>query len=930
MYSIDMEMPGNGKRWLFGVLFTITCSSMAMAASYTQSGGTATLSGKTYTASSTDESGVLVTNSGVLTLSSSTVTTTGNTSSSDNSSFYGLNAGVLAKDNAEITLTNCTINTSGSGANGVFAYGTGSVEMSNDTVVCTGKYAHAIMASGGGTLTATNVNMSTAGTNSGAIATDRGGGIITVQGGTVTTSGNDSPGIYSTGTITVSNATISATASEGAVIEGLNTVTLTNTSLSGNQSTYGGVLVVQSMSGDAETGTATFSMSGGSLTAKAGPLFFVTNTDADITLAGVTLSVPSGILMQAKGTSRWGTSGSNGGYATVVASGQTLTGDFQVDSISTLDLTLKNTSQLTGAINTDNTAETASLTMDASSSWNLTGNSYLSVFSDSSAISGAAVTNITGNGYNVYYDATLSANSALGGSTYSLVNGGSLLPIGSSTTTTTKPSAAFSVSASSGSIPFSVTFTDASTPGSASITSWVWDFGDGSTSTEQNPTHTYTAVGTYSVSLTVTTSVGSDTETQSSCITATLSGTAPTASFSASVTSGMAPLTVTFTDSSDSGSSEITSWLWSFGDGGASTEQNPVHIYTSVGTYSVTLKVTSAVGSSTKTKTGYISATSIASSVSPDAAFSASSTWGTAPLSVTFTDLSTPGSAEITSRVWTFGDGSTSTDDNPVHVYTTAGIYSVSLTVTTADGSDTVTQSNYITVLAVTTYPAAAFQASTTSGSAPLSVTFTDLSTPGSSSILAWSWSFGDGETSMEQNPVHVYTSNGSFTVKLTVISSSGSNTLKKTNYITVSATSSSTYPTAAFSASSTLGIMPLSVSFTDQSSSGTAPSTSWLWSFGDGTTSTEENPTHVYTGAGSYTVSLMVTTANGSDTETKTAYITAIDASGAGCYAGYRGGMPFDALGDFLILCLISAGLWGMSYLKKAGAATVFRKNQG
>ena len=404
------------------------------------------------------------------------------------------------------------------------------------------------------------------------------------------------------------------------------------------------------------------------------------------------------------------------------------------------------------------------------------------------------------------------------------------------TSTAIKPSAAFTASVSSGTIPLSVTFIDASTSGSGTITSWAWNFGDGSTSTEQNPTHVYTATGTYTVALTVTTSVGSDTETKSSCITATLSGTIPTASFSASVTSGTSPLAVTFTDSSDPGSSDITSWLWSF------------------------------------------------------------------------------------------GDGSTSTEENPVHIYTTSGTYSVSLTVTTADGSDTVTQSNYITVLSVATYPTAAFQASTTAGAAPLSVTFTDMSTPGSSAILAWSWSFGDGGTSMEQHPVHVYSSSGSYTVKLTVISSAGSNTARKSNYITVTTASSSTYPAASFNASVTSGSIPLNVSFTDQSTAGSSSILSWLWSFGDGSTSTEQNPTHTYGNAGSYTVSLMVTTANGSDTETKTSYITASEGTGAGCYAGNRDQTPKRISGDFLVLSLSIAGLWGMTAIRRRELESIFR----
>ena len=420
---------------LFSAVTTVLGAS-ASATSYTQNGGTVNLTGQAYTANSTDESGVLVTNSGLFTLTDSTVTTSGNSSSSDSSSFYGLNAGVLANEGGSITLSHCTITTSGAGANGVFAYGTASITMTDDTVTCTGQYAHAVMASGGGTLTVENVDMNTDGANSAAIATDRGGGTITVQGGTIATSGNDAPGIYSTGNIRVTGSDISASSSEGAVIEGLNTVTLSDTALSGNQSTYGGVLIVQSMSGDAAVGTATFSMDGGSLTANAGPIFFVTNTKTVITLTGVALSAPSGILLTAAGTSRWGTSGSNGGTVTFVADGQTLTGTIQIDSLSSFTATLKNGSTLTGSIDAANTASSVSLTLDASSTWNVTAESYLSSLSDSSGISGSTITNIIGNGNNVYYDATLNSNGSLGGLTYSLVNGGSLIPNGESTSTT--------------------------------------------------------------------------------------------------------------------------------------------------------------------------------------------------------------------------------------------------------------------------------------------------------------------------------------------------------------------------------------------------------------------------------------------------------------------------------------------------------------
>ncbi len=409
------------------ILFFVT---LAGADPYTQSSGTVSKTGQAYTASNQDESGVLVTG-GEFTLSDSTVTTTGNTSSGDNSSFYGQNAGVLAKSGGKINLSGCTITTSGTGANGVFAYYTGStVTMTDCTVYCSGQLAHGIMASGGGTLTATNVDITTLNRNAAPIATDRGGGTITVTGGTMIASGADSPGIYSTGVISVTSATIEATGSEGAVLEGKNTITLTDTNLSGGQTNYGGVLLMQSMSGDSDIGTASFIMDGGTLTAPNGSLFFITNTTATITLTGVSASATSGTLLTACATDRWGTTGSNGGLVTLTADEQTLAGNVAVDSISTFSGALQNGSTLTGAINAANTGQSVSLALDAASTWTVTADSYLSSLSDSDGISGTSVTNIIGNGNNVFYDPDESANSYLDSQIYSLVNGGYLAPVG--------------------------------------------------------------------------------------------------------------------------------------------------------------------------------------------------------------------------------------------------------------------------------------------------------------------------------------------------------------------------------------------------------------------------------------------------------------------------------------------------------------------
>ena len=400
------------------------------SAAYTQSGGSKTEDGNSYTATEQDQSAILVSDSGTLAVTNATIKTTGDSSSNDSSSFYGLNAAVVAAGGSAITLSDSSISTAGSGANGAFATGEGSsVTLSKVKIDATGGGGHGVMATQGGSATLTDVDIATAGANSAPLATDRGGGTITATGGTAVASGKDSPALYSTGTITVNGGTYKATGAEAAVIEGANSIILNDVTLSSTMADKWGVMIYQSMSGDAEGAQGTFTMTGGSLeySGANGPLFYVTNTTADIALKNVTVNADSGVLLKAA-TGNWGNTGSNGGTANLVADGQSLTGNVVADSISSVDMTLQNSSSLSGSINSDNAAKDARLTLDASSTWNVTADSYLNGLMLTGGISGTTITNITGNGHTVYYDATDSANSALGGQTYSLNGGGTLQP----------------------------------------------------------------------------------------------------------------------------------------------------------------------------------------------------------------------------------------------------------------------------------------------------------------------------------------------------------------------------------------------------------------------------------------------------------------------------------------------------------------------
>lgn len=331
--------------------------------------------------------------------------------------------------------------------------------------------------------------------------------------------------------------------------------------------------------------------------------------------------------------------------------------------------------------------------------------------------------------------------------------------------------------------------------------------------------------------------------------------TVPVASFVANVTSGSAPLTVQFIDVSTNTPSV---WVWSFGDGGYNTSQNPVHTFTSSGTYSVLLTVTNADGTSNLTKSGYIS---VSAPVVPVPVVTTNVTSGSAPLTVQFMDNSTN---SPTVWAWTFGDGGWSTSQNPVHTYTSNGTFTVTLTATNEAGSNSTTVSNYITVS--TTSPVASFTADGTKGTVPFTVQFKDTST---NSPTAWLWYFGDGSQSTAQNPTYTYKNFGTYDVSLTATNTGGTYTTTKSGFITVALAVDS--PVASFKADNTSGKSPLKVKFTDTS---TNSPTSWIWDFGDGSQSTAMNPTHTYSSAGTYDISLTVENEGGTDTASKSNYI--------------------------------------------------------
>jgi PKD repeat protein len=252
------------------------------------------------------------------------------------------------------------------------------------------------------------------------------------------------------------------------------------------------------------------------------------------------------------------------------------------------------------------------------------------------------------------------------------------------------PQVDFTIQNASGPAPLVVTLTDTST---GEISNRNWDFGDGSSGNSQTAVHTYGTPGTYAVTLSVSGPGGSDVKTVTGAVKVTES--APIASFGTSTRNGPAPLTVTFTDTSQGDVSERT---WNFGDGKTGGGAIAVYTYSKPGTYSVSLAVSGPGGSDTATKAGHITVTD--SPVSAE--FAVDETEGTAPLTVKFSNLS---EGDINSWLWDFGDGSTGSSQFPSHTYKEPGSYTVALTASGPDGSDTETKRELIQVRSDDTDP---------------------------------------------------------------------------------------------------------------------------------------------------------------------------------------------------------------------------------
>jgi PKD repeat protein len=334
------------------------------------------------------------------------------------------------------------------------------------------------------------------------------------------------------------------------------------------------------------------------------------------------------------------------------------------------------------------------------------------------------------------------------------------------------------------------------------------------------------------------------------------SAQAPIAKFGASPATSCSPALVQFTDSS---TNNPTSWSWNLGNGTTSILQNPSTTYNTPGTYTVSLTVSNASGSNTKTITGYITILP-----APTISFSATDTSvGCGTKIAQFTNTSSLGVAGAGSYYWDFGDGTNSSAVSPTHTFSTTGSYTVSLIVTNSAGcSKLLSKSQFVNVVPKTT---ANFTASNNNScNAPVTVSFSNTSTGGTSYL----WDLGDGSTSTATSPTHTYAAGGSYNVRLISMTPAGcSDTMTKSSFVNIGSLN------ASFTQSAASTCTRNAVSFTNTTTPGTGGCT---WYFGDGTSSTAVNPTHAYSTPGTYTVKLIANYNSCRDTAVSTVTVSA------------------------------------------------------
>jgi len=403
----------------------------------------------------------------------------------------------------------------------------------------------------------------------------------------------------------------------------------------------------------------------------------------------------------------------------------------------------------------------------------------------------------------------------------------------------------FSSTNTTGCIPLTSSFVSNATPGDGTITNYFWDFGDGNTLVTTSPsvTNTYLFAGTYSVSLTVTNSFGCSNTFKKTNIVTVFPALVP--GFTTDSTTLCSLSSPILFNNTSTGTGPL-SYSWNFGDGTNSTTPNPSHQYAAKGVYTVQLTVTNPQGCSAKiTKSAYINAANF----NPD--FSAASLLCTGSAAA-FADISNP--AATGAALWSFGDGGSGIGSNVNHTYATPGSYTV--TMTDNFGKCQASQTKTVSVSAGPVVGGFLIDKGASCQS-PMLVNFFDTT----STAVKWLWNFtgNPGDTSTQKNPTFLYATNGVYTPTLTVTDANGCSA-------TVSKTLNSSQPTATIHVDTTL--IPSSIYCADVNATFRAISNdtivSFNWTFGDGTSSTSPNPTHLFSIPGTYTINLSFVTNHG------------------------------------------------------------------
>ena len=454
------------------------------------------------------------------------------------------------------------------------------------------------------------------------------------------------------------------------------------------------------------------------------------------------------------------------------------------------------------------------------------------------------------------------------------------------------PLVSFGVSPEEPSTADSIVFTDTSTDPDGTIVNYTWTFGDGTTSHEASPSHSYADNGTYEVTLTAR---DNDNDTAMASINITVTNAAPGADFTYTPASPTDVDVVDFADTSVDTDGAVVAWQWEFGDGETSTKQNPRHIFPDDGTYQVNLTVTDDDGATSTT-----SQSIEVYNVPPQARFSFTPDEPTVLDTVTFIDDATDPDGSVVEWEWDFGDGNTSTARDPAHSYAHDGLYTVNLTVTDDDGATGTTTGS---LLVINMPPIVNYSYTPAEPTDIQDISFTGNATDPDGTIVNYTWTYGDGNTSYGVNATHRYADNGTYTATLTVTDNQDGKTSRSYD-INVS----NVPPSASFTYEPDDPKTGKYTTFRDTSTDPDGTIVNATWYYGDGTSDQDGDLlNHKYDSEGDYQVRLVVTDNDGATSNT-TRIIEVRDEDEA---AGFEFVVLVAAIGILLFMWKRRMGVW-------------------